>query len=250
MRISTLISVVCAGFFIAGEGVEQMRAQAPFDCLIQFDDAFALGNYYDQARAQFGSVTQYNQSTNKLEYCKSGDWRQCWAYRQRCSYTTFYVNFWPWNYNHAHLPFDNEQLRPELNPPPACFCDPHDGLGAGYGFNVNGVCNTKSCPKWAHETRPYATVGHAADAWTYMYVDESGDHKQHVFELEDITVGDQGPIQIWYVKTDGTTWGWDSLDPGYHWLGATDATSVWIGNAVGNVAGPAEIVDFMVWPQY
>src|SRR2546423_10589551 len=159
MKISTLISTLCIASFLGGGGVKQARAQAAFDCLIGFDDAFALSNYYKQARDQFGVVTRYNPSTQKLEFCSSDDWTKCWAYRQRCSYTTFYVNFWPWNAGdgsaHSHLWFENPKIQPT-----SCFCDPHDGLGAGFGFYVNGACNTKQCPNWAHETRSSATVGH------------------------------------------------------------------------------------------
>jgi hypothetical protein len=43
-----------------------------------------------------------------------------------------------------------------------------------------------------------------------------------------------GPIQLWFQKTDGSVWGWNSLPQG-NWLIPTgDVMAVWISNASGS----------------
>lgn len=230
-------------------------AQAAYDCLISYDDTFALTNYYDQDRTQFAVETRANSKTGKLESCTpfaDDNWRACWAYRQRCSYTTFYVNQWPWGVNnHHHMPFDNPYLQD-----PICTCDPRDGYGIGYGFKIptsstTSKCFSTPCPNWKTETHPYTTVGHLGTDWTYIYVEKGGDRTQHVFYLQDITIGGTVPVQLWYVDKAGNSWGWTYLQPGYWWLDAGDVVAVWIGNAnLFTRSTPASIIDYVIWPQY
>ncbi len=228
------------------------NAQAAYDCIVSFDDTFALSNYLGQARGQFGVESHYG-STGKLEACPGTDnWQNCWAYRQRCSYTSYYVNYWPWGANnHHHVPFDSPYLQD-----PFCVCDPKDGYDIGYGYKIPTSATTFKCytsgpcPMWKNETRPSATLGHLGTDWTYVYVENGGDRKQHVFYLEDITIAEGFPIQLWYVDDTGTTWGWPWLSANaYYTLDVPNATAVWIGNANGSTRSPARIIDIGIWPQ-
>jgi len=238
------VSLVLALAAVAGSAG---FARAQNQCLISFDDTFALSNVYAQARTHFGFETKFNTSTNRYEQCDSAadDWQNCWVYRERCNSSTFYVNAWPWSSaNHFHMFFDSPVLQN-----PTCHCDPGDGYGDGFGMSGGpGHCITNSCPIWGEATRK-SIYPHTSDDWAFIWMEQNGDKTQHTFTMKDITIGGTKSVELWYEKTDGTTWGWDELPPGYYVLYATDAKAVWINTAGSAASGPPEIVDYIIVPQ-
>ena len=100
------------------------------DCVVDFDNTFALTYIYGQARGNFGYPTGIDNS-GELQTCNATH-QACWTYRHRCFGN--YINVDDMTYGHIHLVFDSPSL---LTP---CFVDPGDGPGAGFGRNVGDDC--------------------------------------------------------------------------------------------------------------
>ena len=100
------------------------------DCVVDFDNTFALTYIYGQARGNFGYPTGIDNS-GELQPCNATH-QACWTYRHRCFGN--YINVDDMTYGHIHLVFDSPSL---LTP---CFVDPGDGPGAGFGRNVGDDC--------------------------------------------------------------------------------------------------------------
>jgi hypothetical protein len=227
-------------FFVAS-GVA-LSAQAQSACWIDFDDTFALSNFHDQARTHFALETKFG-SSGALEVCGSDDWVGCWAYRDRCTSSNYYVNVWPWGTNnHLHMNFDDPNLQDVL-----CSCDPGDGYGPGRGFSSGSSCNSSSCPSWGSESRQGA-YPHTWDDWVFIFVEEGGDRQLHVFDFEDMIVGGSNNVVIHWRFPNGDWAGGGTHAPGYHLFEVDGVNQVWVKGA--SSGPPGNIVDFIVIPQF
>lgn len=169
------------------------------DCVIDFNNTFALTNIYAQARGNFGYSTGINASGD-LELCDPSTHSACWTYRHRCFGN--YINVEDMTYGHIHLTFESPSL---LAP---CFVDPGDGYGAGYGRPVGDDCLAAD---WIHEPRKLGT--HGKDHWIKIWMEDRVTHLPRVFDMPIIRVEGTQPIQFWFRKVDGSWWYWSNLAP-------------------------------------
>jgi hypothetical protein len=189
------------------------------DCVVDFDNTFALTYIYGQARGNFGEPTGINGSGD-LEHCDPATHSACWTYRHRCFGN--YVNVEDMTYGHIHLTFQSPSLRAP------CFVDPGDGYGAGYGRRVGDNCMAAD---WIHEPRELGT--HGKDHWIKIWMEDRVTHTPRVFDMPVIRVVGTEPIQFWFRRTDGSWWYWSSLAPNPWLVGSwvRDVTEVRIRGA-------------------
>ena len=78
------------------------------ECLVDFDNEFALSNIFEQARDNFGKST----SSNGEEVCDPRVPEGCYTYRHRCG--SNYINVESvraeGNWDHIHLSFEDLDL--------------------------------------------------------------------------------------------------------------------------------------------
>ena len=234
-RIGTLatlcLTVAFSGLLLAAPPAEAHNWLG--DCLVDFDNTFALTNIYGQARGNFGVSTGINASGD-LEVCDPSTHQACWTYRHRCF--SNYINVDDMTYGHIHLTFESPSL---LTP---CFVDPGDGPGAGYGRPVGDDCVAAD---WIHEPR---TLGaHGKDHWIKIWMEDRVTHQPRVFDLPIIRVTGTEPIQFWFRKTDGSWWYWSDLAPNPWLVGGWvyDVTEVRIRGAQA-AKGPYFVAAFSI----
>ncbi len=168
------------------------------DCVVDFDNTFALTYIYGQARGNFGYPTGID-NAGELQECNATH-QACWTYRHRCFGN--YINVDDMTYGHIHLVFDSPSL---LTP---CFVDPGDGPGAGFGRNVGDDCIAAD---WIHEPRTLGT--HGKDHWIKIWMEDRVTHQPRVFDMPIIRVTGTEPIQFWFRKSNGSWWYWSNLAP-------------------------------------
>lgn len=203
------------------------------DCVIDFNNTFALTNIYAQARGNFGYSTGINASGD-LELCDPSTHSACWTYRHRCFGN--YINVEDMTYGHIPLTFESPSL---LAP---CFVDPGDGYGAGYGRPVGDDCLAAD---WIHEPRKLGT--HGKDHWIKIWMEDRVTHLPRVFDMPIIRVEGTQPIQFWFRKVDGSWWYWSNLAPNPWLVGGwvRDVTEVRIRGAQA-ATGPYFIGAFSI----
>jgi len=196
-------------------------------CTVNFDSPTALGNLYNQARASFAN---WSSAGNTLCPTKPNtDTGTCFVYRHPCAPGTN-LTVVPQVYSHYHLGFSS----PDLNPP-ACF------KNGGFARKINGVCTAAN---WANEPRDSAE-SHDLGEWFEIASKPNGSEAWGVFRLQTIRVGTTGPIQLWYMATDGTVWGWSNLAANTNWgIYTGDIVAVWVSAADGS-SNRFNIVDFV-----
>lgn len=97
------------------------------DCVVDFDNTFALTYIYGQARGNFGYPTGIDNS-GELQPCNATH-QACWTYRHRCFGN--YINVDDMTYGHIHLVFDSPSLlTPVLSIPATGPAQALDGTSA------------------------------------------------------------------------------------------------------------------------
>lgn len=170
---------------------------------INFEDSTALWWIVNQARGTFAYGSGWNGSS--VTFCSGGTYYGCWQYAQPT--TDAAQNFY-WFYvfdgspsgagnDHYHLVFQDGTIG-------ACFVDPGDGGGVGFGRLVNGSC---VAPDWVSEHR--MLMPEDRDAWVQMWADYWREFTpQSIFNRHTI------PIQIWVLATDGYWYYADNIGTG------------------------------------
>jgi hypothetical protein len=216
-------------------GLYMVQAPSAFahveECIINWDNRFALSNILQQARATFVVPTTFDQN-GQLTACQTtGNSAQnnlnCWQYQHPCGHGR--ISVWDQYYRHFHLGFEDESIS-------SCFID------GGFGRMIDNRC---VAPDWAGE--PRIATSHAGDAWwEILLLAPNGDLK--TFDLETIAVGGTTPIQMWFRKVDGSVWGWSELPAGANWDvsgSASGIVAVWVSAVAGNIS-PFTINDFSI----
>ena len=145
IQVSTLLlsaTIILGGLLLAATPAKAHDWLG--DCVVDFDNTFALTNIYGQARDNYGHPTGID-NAGELQLCNATH-QACWTYRHRCFGN--YINVDDMTYGHIHLTFDSPSL---LTP---CFVDPGDGPGSGFGRNVGDDCIAAD---WIHEPRTLVT---------------------------------------------------------------------------------------------
>jgi hypothetical protein len=213
-------------------------AQASHTCVSTLDNMMALASNYDQARATFADKTMANPAGGTM-LCGS-DEINCWDYREVCG--SNWVDFWPGSYSHFHLGFDNAAY----NSAP-CFCDPHDGKGAGYA--LSSQCT--ACPSWV--TLGRSMTSHQGSQWAQIHVrtdyactqDFSADCNVP-FTFNILSVGGTQAVDVWILDANWHWNIWTGLSAGVNWnWGAFPAREVWF-KAANNSAAPYTINGYTV----
>lgn len=201
-RFRLLALTVAAALWLFGS-TRTARAHAWLgECVVDFDNTFALTWVLAQARATFAVPTGMSPSGD-LEACDPTRHIACWTYRHRCFRN--YINVAPMNYGHFHLSFEDPSL--------TCFADPGDGYGAGFGTPSGGGCVAAD---WRHEDR--ILQSHTQDHWIKIWLEDRVTHTPRVFDIPYIWVAGDKPIKFYFKKTDGSWWVWNKLDPGFIWF--------------------------------
>lgn len=207
------------------------------ECTVNFDNPFALEHLASQARSTFAFPTGLS-AAGKPEPCDTSAHEACWTYRHRCAQN--YVNVDDMSYGHFHLSFED----PTLSDPAAlCFADPGDGGGSGFGRKSGSECVPAN---WGAE--PRILQSHVQDHWVKVWLEDRVTHVPKVFDMSEIYVGGDVPIQLWFKRTDGTWHCWKELGPGTRWKlkqWAHDLVEVRIRGASGG-AGPYTIRSFKI----
>lgn len=198
-------------------------------CVIGFDNQFSIRNVYAQARATFAYNTAATTEGNVL--CEDSSDRSCWTYREKCGKRSYVrVQEAPiGQYKHFHLAFEDQSL--------SCFADNGDGLGTGFGrTDADGSCTAAN---WAAE--PRFVAGHTAEHLLHIWLEDQTTQKPRPFELASIRIRGTMNAKIWYRKSDGKWYYWDSLAPGRWNLSAYlwDITEVMIQAAQGSTTSVA-----------
>lgn len=178
------------------------------ECNIGFDNEFALRWNYAQARGTFAQHTGLS-AAGKPEVCDPTRHIACWSYRERCG-SRGYVNVEEaplGRYNHFHLMFEDPTL--------ACFADPGDGLGAGFG---RGTFESCTAADWKRE--PRFAAGHEESHFIRVWVEDRVTHDPRVFDVASIRIRGPAAGQVWFRKIDGSWWYWPRLAPGWWNLSA------------------------------
>ena len=171
------------------------------DCDVYFDNEFALENVHAQARTTFAYPTGLA-SGGGTEPCNESVHLACWTYRHRCHLN--YVNVESITYGHVHLSFEDPNL--------TCFVDPGDGGGTGFGRPSGSSCVAAN---WGEE--PRILQSHDQNHWIRIFVESSVDDEPKVFDMPEIYVGGDKPIQLWIKHVDGTWHCWRELAPRTRW---------------------------------
>lgn len=182
-------------------------------CNVTFDDRAGFAFIYKQARDTFAVPTGWYNGVRDIcpRPVPTTDTGSCSVYRQRCGDN--YFTFFPNNYNHYHLTFDD----PTIN----CI----DTRSGGLGRQRGSVCEAAA---WYE---PRSVVSHLRDAYIELAYKNGRDSTPYTFRLYTINVGSQ-PIQLWFKKPDGSVWGWSHLGPNTNWAVNTGpTTTVWISGA-------------------
>ena len=191
------------------------------ECDIAFDNEFALRWNYSEARATFAVHTGLSDE-GEAEVCDSDEHIACWTYRERCG-SRGYVNVQEapiGRYNHFHLMFEDASL--------ACFADPGDGLGAGYGRQTGSGCVAAD---WKKE--PRFAAGHEPTHFMRVWVEDRVTHDPRSFDVASIRILGPADGQVWFKKTDNSWWYWPRLTPGRWNLSAWawDITDLYVRSA-------------------
>ena len=184
--------------------VVQARANGntPQPCLVNFDNAGALGQIYAQARSTLAFKTS-RAPNGQLQMCDPSKHSDCWTYRQRCSRGD--VNLDTIGTTHYHL---------SMEAGIECYTlpDPGDGLGRGFGKLVDFKCTDVD---WAKTPRVLSS--HDQNQWVKVWVSATENRVPMYFDMESIQVLPDTSIQLWFKKRDGTWWFWSELNPGHNW---------------------------------
>jgi hypothetical protein len=188
-------------------------ALAQSSCIVGFDDPFALGNFYHQARNQFGLWSRWDAANDRVGPASVPGEAGSWFYRQRCGSSNNYVNVEPLSNfghdDHLHLPFDNPALSP------ACTCSPSEDWWMEKARVGYGVCGSSTCPDWKNEPRSSTYPHTSADGVLFEFDDS------RYFDMYDVTIAEDR--SVWAIWNDGVnTWSSGELPPGYHVLGLSN----------------------------
>lgn len=180
-------------------------AMAGDSCIVGFDDPSAFTRMYNQARGHFGAWSMLSGST--VVPCSDPDGAPgCWFYKEQCGATSNYVHVLPFgnNTDHLHFPFDDPAMTP------LCTCDPGDGHGVGYSYEISMMCTPvyPPCIDWTQKTRSEAYPHTWEDQ---VIVEVLGGAS--TFDLFDITVGGSQDVVVFW--DDGISLQGLALNPGY-----------------------------------
>jgi hypothetical protein len=187
----------------SNETRERPTGSSSEDCTVNFDDRDALSQIWAQARMTFAYSTGRSPS-GELEHCDlSRTHSDCWTWRQRCSRDD--VNVESINYSHFHLGFEKGET---------CFGlpDPGDGYGPGLGIKLRGTCWRVN---W--ENMPRTLGAHAHDQWIKVWVGNAETQTPMYFDIEFIWLLPGEPVELWFLKRDGTWWYWPELGAAGTW---------------------------------
>lgn len=203
-------------------------------CLVNFDNLFALTNTYAQARSTFAVPTAAGPEGG-LRQCADND-VACWIFRHRC--VRNYVELEDAsNYNHFHLSFTDPGFSGTCG-----FEDPRDGFGAGMKKRVGEACVT---PDWAREPRMVNTHDNAH--WLRFWMSDPETRAPAVFGMQTIRIGDWAPVELWFHNTDDEWWYWDELAPNWwdvsRWMQNVDEVRF---RAADGSLMPVAIEDFQI----
>jgi hypothetical protein len=228
------VSALLAAFVLAPSA-----ASAQSSCVVGFDDPFALGNFFHQARGHFGAWSRWDATNNRVAPATTPAEAGSWFYRQRCGSSNKYVNVEPLsnfgNNDHLHLPFDNPALVVE------CTCTPSADWWMGDQAIGYGVCGSTVCPNWKNETRSGA-YPHTLKDGVLFRTDNNGP-----FDMYDVVIG--GSRNVWMLWHDGVqTQSAGPLAPGYNVVALSNVRWVqfldwafWLQGATAG--GPIKLVD-------
>jgi hypothetical protein len=87
-----------------------------------------------------------------------------------------------------------------------------DGGGGGFGRMSGSACIPAN---WGSE--PRYLQSHLPDHWIKIWMEDRVTHQPRVFDLPEIYVSGDKPIQFWFKRTDGTWWCWRELGPRKRW---------------------------------
>jgi hypothetical protein len=219
---------------------------AKADCTVTFADYWALSRAaIGYSRLSFNTWSEWDASRNQPIQCRNMSvdaWRTsgCYGYRQRCGNFTdgqpAYFHAWP-NVNEQHLVFFEAPAFEH----PGCFCDPHDGMGSGFGFWVGNQCIVGQCPEWRNYRRFLTPTPHGLTSCS---------SRTRTMGLNTCTTSINSkctqalrPISVW-TKTDGTSWCWNNLTGYNNWqVNIRDAVKAWVfsTDSSGGVPGITRI---------
>lgn len=211
---------------LAGKSQE---AQAVL-CTNSFNSNMNL--FYNNAADTFAYPSMYAGSPN-YQQCPAPlpntDTGSCWMHRKTCVSGRFFSSFIQGGTNHYHMGYKDSTV----GPPTGCFTSP----GGLSGRKVNGSCVAVNP---VAEQRQLSAM-FATDWIEIAQKNFSGGYIP--FDFKTINIAGTRNIQLWFQKTDGTVWGWNSLPPANTNINSGPVTAVWISG--DNSSGPGyTISDF------
>lgn len=250
--MSTLGRFVRAAAAVAGFGFASLPAQARADnCVVGFDDQFALSNFFNQARGQFGFWSRWDAVNNRPVRAQVPREAGSWFYRQPCGASIAYAIVEPLSNfgedDHLHLPFTNAALRSSCpcTPPGDSWMDERNADDRVVRYSEGyGVCGSSTCPNWTAEPRSGAYPHTSRSGMIFRFDD------YNYFDMLDVIIG--GSRRVWALWSDGaSTRTAGPLTPGYNVLNLSQVRWVqfldynfWVES--GAASAPINIVDSLV----
>ena len=231
----TAIATIFFGVALLLSGAKPSSAAPLPDCKVDFSDRTALLNLYEQAAGIFvwpstmvnGKITNWQVPETGPTSAQTNMNR--WQYRQTCASSRLSV----W-----------DQYSAMMLPPRYPWCLASRGFGRLVSIPFSGnLC----LPIFDYAAEPRVAEAHYGSTWWEIeLLDYVGGPtatvmpgKLRAFDLKKVEVGGTTPIQIWFRKTDGSVWGFNSLAAGAtHDVSgsAKNIVAVWISAADSNAA--------------
>jgi hypothetical protein len=201
-------------------GAAERGAQAD-SCTTTFDNSTSVARIYGQWKI-WGQLTKIGASGESLQCPGSQriEDESCIGYNEPCGSTWLEVRpARPSGYQVFGLHFDNAAYSDNK------LCNISQ---SELGYLVGSTCTP--IPNILTQGRKYGSD--TGIDWTRIARRTSLGGGFAFFDLTYLNL-QQGPIQLWYQKRDGSVYGWNSLSPAYYYLGgyAIDVSAVWIGPA-------------------
>jgi hypothetical protein len=217
---------VAHGAVIASAAAKQERN-------ISFDDPVALNNILDKAAFTFASWTKRDAKSN-LAFCPEGNAAPaptCWVYREQFD-SPYYLEVWEQlGASHFHLSFDN----PFFWTRGWCQLSRTDSTKYGSGWGVpRDSSGTGPCLGVYWERQPRHLVSHDETSWIQVTMENGRTGQLRNFDLANLQVSGDQPIQLWFRASDGSVWGYNRLNAGQDYrLEFLNIVAVWISGASG-----------------
>jgi hypothetical protein len=220
-------------------GADISSAIAKRERNISFDDRYALSNVLDKAFSTFALWTKRDASGN-LAYCHEGNAApppNCWVYRETFDPTSN-LEVWPiQGSNHYHLFFENEPVK--SNPFRCELTDAQAAkYGSAWGLPQNRDDGTGHCSGVYWDRWPRELVTMYPTDWIQVTLENGRTGQLRKFDLANLLVTGEQPIQLWFRASDGSVQGYNRLEAGQDWrLEFLNIYAVWISAVADGKTG-------------